>query len=172
MAQPEYVPVNADDRVRPAERLPVPDRWVADRPGEIRGVGMPTGPRLGSPGPDQGYGLKLARSFVEAGKLVLTQGEHAEDAVAGCLGVALKRASMFGRAPVIYDFELAYAVWGFLDAAAPRDLVEFRKPLFQSVSHDYWDQREIADQVPDSTLRMQPAAVRTALDDWRSLLAV
>lgn len=172
MAQPEYVPVNADDRVRATERLPVPDRWVPDRPGEIRGVGVPTGPRLGSPGPDQGYGLKLARSFVENGRLVLAEGEHAEDAVAGCLGVALKRASMFGRAPVIYDLELAYALWGFLDQSAPRELVEFRKPLFQSASHHYWDQRAIVDHVPDSTLRMQPADVRSRLNEWRSLLLV
>jgi len=172
MAQPEYVPVNADDRVRPTERLPVPDGWVADRPGEIKGVGIPTGKRLGSPGPDQGYGLKLARSYVEKGKLVLADGEHAEDAVAGCLGVALKRASMFGRAPVIYDFELAYALWGFLDASAPKELVEFRKPLFQSASHHYWDQRGIVDRVPDSTLRMQPADVRARVSEWRSLLVV
>ncbi len=172
MAQPEYVPIDADDRVRPVERLPVPDRWVPDRPGEIKGVGIPTGKRFGTPGPDQGYGLKLARSFVESGKLVLAEGEHAEDAVAGCLGVALKRASMFGRAPVIYDFELAFALFGFLDAAVPRELVEFRKPLFQAASHHYWDQRGIVDHVPDSTLRMQPADVRSRVGDWRTLLSV
>ena len=170
MAQPEYVPLQADDRVRPAERLPAPDRWVADRPAEIRGAeGAPRGRRLGTPGPDQGYGLKLARSFTD--RLKLTEGEHAEDAVAGCLGVALKRAASYGRAPVVYDLELAYGLFGFLDDA-PADLVAFRKPLFQSAAHHYWDQRAIVDLVPDSTLRMQPADVRSRLTDWRSLLLV
>ena len=32
MAQPDYVPIDAGDRVRAVERLPAPDRWVADRP--------------------------------------------------------------------------------------------------------------------------------------------
>jgi hypothetical protein len=171
MAQPEYVPLHADDRVRPTEQMPVPDRWLADRPAEIRGVGVPRGKRFGTPGPDQGYGLKLARSFVEGGRLQLTDGEHAEDAVYGCLGVGLRRASLFGRAPVVYDFELAYALFGFLDSA-PADLVAFRKPLFQSAAHHYWDQRGIVDRVPESTLRMQPADVRSRLTDWRSLLLV
>ena len=171
MAQPEYVPLDAADRVRPAERLPVPDSWVADRPAEIRGNEVPKGKRFGSPGPDQGYGLKLARTFVVDGKLKLAEGEHAEDAVAGCLGVALRRASLFGRAPVIYDFELAYGLWGFLDDA-PRELVEFRRPLFQAASHHYWEQRGIVDHVPESTLRMNPADVRGRVADWRSLLLI
>jgi hypothetical protein len=171
MAQPEYVPIDADDRVRPAERLPVPDRWLADRPAEIRGNEVPKGARFGSPGPDQGYGLKLARSFATGGRLRLTDGETAEDAVAGCLGVGLKRASLFGRAPVIYDMELAFGVWGFLDDA-PAELVAFRKPLFQAASHHYSDQRDIVDRVPESTLRMAPADVRGRLTEWRSLLLV
>ena len=169
MAQPEFVPINADDRVRTAERLPAPDGWVADRPAEHFGNEVQRGKRFGSPGPDQGYGLKLARSFVDGGRLKLTAGEHAEDAVAGCLGVALRRASLYGRAPVIYDFELAYGLWGFLDDA-PADLVEFRKPLFQAASHHYWDQRGIVDLVPESTLRMKPADVRGRVADWRNLL--
>jgi hypothetical protein len=171
MAQPEYVPINDDDRVRPAERLPAPDRWVPDRPAEITGNEVPKGKRFGSPGPDQGYGLKLARSFVADGRLKLAEGEHAEDAVTGCLGVALRRASLFGRAPVIYDFELAFGLWGFLDDA-PRELVDYRQPLFQAASHHYWDQRGIVDQVPESTLRMQPGDVRSRVAEWRSLLLV
>jgi hypothetical protein len=171
MAQPEYVPINDDDRVRPAERMPAPDRWVPDRPAEITGTEVPKGKRFGSPGPDQGYGLKLARTFAADGRLRLAEGEHAEDAVAGCLGVALRRASLFGRAPVVYDLELAYGLWGYLDDA-PRELVEYRLPLFQAASHHYWDQRGIVDQVPESTLRMQPGDVRSRVAEWRSLLLV
>jgi hypothetical protein len=169
MAQPEYVPIDADDRVRPVERLPVPDRWVQDRPAEIVGNEVPRGKRFGSPGPDQGYGLKLARQF--EGRLRLAEGESEDDAIAGCLGVALKRASLFGRAPVVFDLELALGLWGFLDDA-PAELVAFRRPLFQAASHHYWDQRAIVDAVPESTLRLKPADVRARLADWRDLLSV
>jgi hypothetical protein len=171
MAQPEYVPIDADDRVRPAERLPAPGRWMADRPAEIQGNEVPRGARFGSPGPDQGYALKLAQSFVADGRLRVGS-EATEDAVTGCLGVALKRASLFGRAPVIYDLELAFGLFGFLDDGAPAELVAFRTPLFQAASHHYWDQRGIVDLVPDSTLRMSPTDVRARLSEWRSLLLV
>ncbi len=167
MPQPDYVPLRATDRVRPAERLPVPDDWRADRPGDIDTVGQPSGPRMGSAGPDQGYGLKLARHFLD--RIKLGEHEHAEDAVMGCLAVALKRASLFGRAPVIYDFELAYTLWGFV-GDAPSDFVAYRKPIFEAAGHHYEDQRAIADAVPESTLRMTPAQVAERIGTWRSLI--
>jgi len=165
MTQPEYVPLTRSDKVRAGEVLPPAERWFADRPGDLRGPGLPEGRNFGNPGPDLGYGLKLARSFAD--RLVLAEGEHAEDAVAGCFAVATKRASLFGRAPVIYDLELAFTVWGFL-SDAPAELVEARKRLFAEASHHYEATRAIADAVPDSTLRLSPADARTA--DWRTLL--
>ena len=169
MPQPDYVPISSADRLRPVERLPVPEGWKADRPAETWREGPPKGDGFGNAGPDQGYGLKLARQF--EGRLRLTPGEHAEAAVSGCLGVGLKRASLFGRGPVIYDIELAFTLFGFL-SEAPHELVEFRKPLFQAAGHDYWDQRVIADLVPESTLRLTPADVAQRLNDWRSLLSL
>ena len=167
MAAPDYVPLNAADRVRPVEQLPPPRRWAPVRPGEIEGLRPPDGDRFGAPGPDQGYGLKLARRFSD--RLELTKGEHAEDAVAGCLGVALKRAALYGRAPVIYDLELAFTLFGFL-GDAPADLVELRTGLFAGASHHYWEQRDIADLVPEATLRMTPTEVRAGLSGWRELI--
>ena len=167
MPQPDYVPLSRADEVRPAERMPPADRWMADRPAEVWAQGAPDGKGLGSPGPDQGYGLKLARRFVA--RLQLAEGEHAEDAVSGCLTIGLKRASRFGRAPVIHDMELAFTLWGFL-GGVPADLIEFRKTLFQACAHDYWQQRAIADAVPDETLVLTPAQVRDRLSDWRSLV--
>ncbi|HUQ39561.1 MAG TPA: hypothetical protein VM030_05360 [Acidimicrobiales bacterium] len=166
MTQPDHVPVAPADRVRQLERLPAPSRWRADRPGDITGV-QPVGPGLGVPGPDQGFGLKLAHRF--ATKLQLVAAEHTEDAVVGCLGVGLRRAALFGRGPVIYDFELAYDLWGFL-GGAPADLVEFRRPLFEAVAHDYARQRDIVDLVPEATLRLTPMEVHQRLADWKTLL--
>lgn len=126
---------------------------------------------MGRPGPDQGYAIKLANSF--HGKLRLTEGEDEHDAIAGCLGVAMKRASMFSRAPVIHDLKVAFAAFGFLDDA-PAELVALRKERFEAVGHHYELQRDIADLVPEETLRMTPEAVsrRVGSGNWKTLLAL
>ena len=167
MAQPDFVPMTLGDRVRTADVLPIPDRWEATRPGELEGLRPPEGRSFGNTGPDQGFALKLAKRFLD--RLELAPGEHAEDAVAGCVGVALRRAARFGRAPVIYDLELAFTLFGFL-GGAPAELVEFRRPYFDAASHDYWDQRDIADLVDEATLALTPADVRSRLGEWRSML--
>src|SRR3954452_20381951 len=121
MAAPEYVPVKPMDDVRTYESPPRrPDSWKAQRPGDLK-TGQPRGPRFGNPGPDQGYGLVLAHRFLD--RFELQQGEAIDDVVEGCLGIALKRASLMGRAPVIHDMTIAYTIWGFLDAKAPGDLL-------------------------------------------------
>ena len=167
MAQPDYVPLSSADRVRPADRLPPAQRWYQDRPAEVAKPGPPMGGRFGYPGPDQGYGMLLAEQFEE--RLELAEGERAEDAIAGCTGVGLRRASILGRAPVKQDMEMAFTIWGFL-GDAPAELVEMRKPLFQGTAKAYLDQRAIVDRVAETALRSTPAAVREVLrSDWHSL---
>lgn len=169
MAQPEFVPVIPSERVRKDDRLPPAVEWRAQRPADQHGPAAASGAHLGSTGPDLGYGLKLARRFTD--RLELTEGISHEDATAGCFAVGTKRSALFGRAPVIYDLELAFTLWGFL-GDAPADLVEARRPLFEACSHHYWDQRGIADAVPESTLRLTPKDVRERMASWRSLLAL
>jgi hypothetical protein len=171
MAAPEHVPVDRTKPVRGYESTPRrPASWLADRPGVLTGAGQPRGDQLGNQGPDQGYALSLARRF--EGQLTLTPGEHERDALAGAVGVALKRASLFGRAPVVHDLTVALTVWGFL-GDAPDDLVALRKPLFEEVwhPHHYGSLRQLVDLVPETTLRHSPAEV-TELHraDWRALL--
>ena len=166
MAAPDYVPAAQGDRPREPLGTPGHRGWTATRPGDLTDR-QPSGRLFGNQGPDQGYGLILAERF--AGRLLLTEGEDEHDAMAGCLGVGLARASLFGRAPVIHDLELAYGLFGFLDPP-PADLVEFRRSLFAGASHHYWDQRAIVDAVPEATLRLTPADVRGRLKEWRSLL--
>ena len=169
MAQPDYVPVNTADKVRQPLRLPPAGSWITDRPGEIHGLHQPEGLGFGTAGPDQGYALMLAKRF--ASRLQLEAGESVDDAIAGCLGVALRRAASYGRAPVIFDLELAFTSFGFL-GGAPAELVEWRKDMFASAGHDYDARREIADLVPEETLRLTPAQVRERLADWESLLSL
>jgi len=153
MAAPDYVPKPTDDKPRvyvsPPRR---PDSWRADRPGEIDGL-QPSGTQLGTPGPDQGYALKLARQF--EGRLVLTPGESHEDAAAGCIAIALRRASLFGRSPMVHDLTVAFTLWGFLEEA-PAELTTVRRERFAAVAspHHYEERRALVDAVPDDVLRM------------------
>ena len=171
MAAPKFAPGSVPDGQRFYESPDyVPDGWEADRPGELVGR-QPRGPRLGYQGPDQGYALALAARVRP--KLVLSDTERADDALTGCTAVAMRRASMFGRAPVIHDLTVAFTVWGFLDESPAPELVDARRLLFAEVRHavHYPQQRAIVDAVPESTLRMLPAAVAEAhRADWRSLL--
>lgn len=172
MAAPEFVPVAPTNAPRAYSSPPRrPESWVAERPGEVVDGGQPRADRLGNQGPDQGYVLRIVRSF--EGQLTLEKGEAEEDAFAGAIAVALKRASLFGRAPVIHDLTVAFTVWGFLDDDPPAELVELRRHRFEEVRnpHHYAEQRAIADAVPESTLRLLPAQVTEAhSSDWRSLL--
>lgn len=103
---------------------------------------------------------------------MLGEGEHHDDALAGCLGVALRRASIFGRAPVIHDLEIAFRIWGFLGDAPP-ELVDLRRPLFQAIDHNYEAQRAIAGRVPEPTLRLTKAQVEQRWPaQWRALLGL
>ena len=73
--------------------------------------------------------------------------------------MASKRAALFGRAPSIYDVQLALSLWGFLDAVPP-ELQERRRAAFSSVAHDYVAQRRLADAVPEEILRLTPEEAR------------
>ena len=107
MAAPEFVPVPPLRTVRAYESPPRrPDMWMPNRPGDLES-GQPRGERYGVPGPDQGYALKIAAD-VFVPQLQLGQ-LSADDAVAGCLGVCLKRAALFGRAPVAHDWRVTVA---------------------------------------------------------------
>jgi hypothetical protein len=126
---------------------------------------------LGSAGPDQGYALRLARLMSD--RLRMVPGEHLEDVIAGAVEVAMKRASLFGRAPVRADVEVAVTLWGFLGDPPDDELVVLRRGMFAQASHHYDARRSIVDQVPSSTLLLSLADVQAGMrTDWRALLGV
>jgi len=170
MTQPSFAPVPEADQVRQALRLKTPSRWEADRVADFSGPGLPQGAEFGKPGPDQGYALKLGHDLFEH-RLELAPGETAEDVIYGAAMVASARSALFGRAPVAPDLEMALTLFGYLGGAPPA-LVDWRTPLFKSVSHHYADQRRLVGAVPGGTLRMTADRVRSELGDWRELLHV
>jgi hypothetical protein len=169
MTQPPHVPLQESDRVRPSSLLPPPPPWYLDRPAELKDLAPPAGRRFGRTGPDLGYGLLLARRFEE--RLEVEAGGHRDDAVIGGFVCGARRAASFGRAPVIYDMEWAYTLWGYL-GGAPGELVTWRAGLFRGAAEDYWVQRRIADAVRPEALRLTPAQVRERLGSWKELVIV
>jgi hypothetical protein len=159
MTQPKFAPISAKDEVREAYHLESPRPWRAHRPAE-HGAPERFAPGRGVPGPDQGYALALAARL--AGRLVLQAGEHAEDALAGAVVIAMRRAAAIGRAPVLGDLEFALELFGFL--APADDGVVARRASFRGVAHDYRRQRALAESVPDEVLgaRAVPAGWASA----------
>ncbi len=168
MTQPSFVHLRESDSVRPSTRLGVPRNWVQDRVAELKRPGQPKGNYLGVQGPDQGYALHLAEGF--SGQVNSSGSATVHDAIAGCLQVALARASRFGRAPCKADVEFALTLFGFL-GDAPESLVKTRDDWFSGCDHDYWAQRAIADLVPGETLGLTVSQVRDRLEDWTELFS-
>ncbi len=143
---------------------------MADRPGDLAGA-QPVGDRLGTPGPDAGYAIKLARTFSDR----LKTGKLAEsDVVAGCVAVAIKRSGLLGRGPVVHDLTAAFTLWGFLDDAPKSELVALREEVFPQVasSHHYAERREIVDLTSSEVLhRPHSLIIEDYKSDWRTNIA-
>ncbi|MEM9564556.1 MAG: hypothetical protein AAGA93_18185 [Actinomycetota bacterium] len=169
MAAPDYVPIDPTQQVRGYSSPPRrPDPWLGDRPGEIGGP-QPTGRALGTAGPDQGYAYKLVHLFDEQLSLGAV---HREDAVAGCVAIAMKRSALFGRAPVVHDLRAAFTVYGFLDPDPPAELVEVREELFAEVAsgHHYFERRNVVDRVDADWLRKPHDKIAIQYQaDWTEL---
>jgi hypothetical protein len=166
MAQPEFVPTPALTTPSYSSPLRRDGSWMADRPGELVGR-QPTGDRLGNPGPDQGYADVLCDTI--RGTLTLADGEHESDALAAVKGVALKRASLFGRAPVVHDITSAVAALGLKSAVPTGDAGERRRLLLEEAHHPHcYDKlRAIVDGVDEEALNRpvdQIVATGTVID--------
>ena len=171
MAAPKFTPVDPIDRPRSyasPEHIPTP--WRNDRPAAITSR-QPIGARLGRQGPDQGYALKLAEGLRDL--IELQPGESADDAIRGTLAIALRRASKYGRAPVIHDLVFAFSIWGWMLLNPPDDLIASRKQLFSGLgraAHHYSETRKLVDRVPESTMIMTIEQIRTGMPgSWRAL---
>ena len=118
-----------------------------------------------SPGPDQGYALRLVKDF--KGKIFLFEGEHWEDASEVAVLTALKRASLFGRAPCNHDLEAGFCIWGYLDSSPQEELLEIRKEKFGHIgsAHNYLMRRYVSDAVSAAGLKRPLVLIQ---DDYES----
>ncbi len=169
-----FVTARLDGRPRqqqnfaPGVHMPAAQAWRADRPGD---GGTADGPLAGTPGPNVGFALALARRARD--RFRLEPGEHSGDAVAVVAELAMKRGASLGRAPSKLDVDFAIELLGYA-GAAPEDVRRWRPRLVRGAAHDYVVRRAIADTVSASLLRLplselpdQLAAVREALEQGR-----
>ncbi len=171
MSAPRVAPVSTSQEVNSYESPNhVPGSWMPGRKAEIAGF-QPAGPRLGYQGPDQGYALTIANRFRD--RIKPGAGVSTEDAIRGTVAIALRRASIYGRGPVVHDVKLALAIWAWLDTNPPAELAARRRELFEGVGnviHHYAEARDVADLVPESTLVLDPESVSKRMpNDWRAL---
>jgi hypothetical protein len=162
-----YVPTRPEDAPRRSAAIPPPAGWRAVRPGDL-GPAQPAGHLFGAPGPDQGYALTLAQRLND--RLELVPPETAHDALALGAEVAMKRAALFGRAPVLADVEAGLTFFGWLGGAPP-DLVAWRRLATAGVAENYARRRALVDAVPEAVLRRHPGEIRDGLLRWRDRLA-
>ena len=167
-----FVPERLEDEPRqepnlpPGVKMPAARSWVADRPGDLP-AGWPTGKLLGSPGPNVGYALTLANRVRD--QLALAPHEHADDAIAVVAEIAMRRAALFGRAPVMPDVEFAMQILGYRGDAAP-DFVAWRMRAVQGAHHGYYERRSLVDAIPVDVLRLVPTTLPAHLAEARDAL--
>jgi hypothetical protein len=153
MTQPTFVPISEADQVRPARHLHVPGAWTPTRPADFGGPIRAKGHGVGTPGPDAGFALRLARRYEH--DIKLGEGENEHDVLLGVALIAARRSALFGRAPSIYDVRFALNLWGFLTDVAPA-VGAARHQAFSGLAHDYVAQRALVDAISEDVLRLTP----------------
>jgi hypothetical protein len=166
-----FVNPDIDDRPRQQQNLPPgvayppPGKWVSDRPGDVV-VGQPRGPLMGDPGPNGGYAYTLAERARK--RLRLAPGESADDALSVVAEIAARRATSFGRAPVVGDLDVALTLLGYEEPAAQWAVDRAR--LVHGAAHHYQHRRVLVSAVPDELLG-SPTVGRDDVEAWRRTAA-
>ena len=167
-----FVPERLDEEPRqepnlpPGVKMPAARPWVPNRPGDLP-AGQPTGKLLGSPGPNVGYALTLANRVRD--QFAIAPHEHLDDAVAVVAEIAMRRAALVGRAPVITDVAVGMQIMGYTGDADP-EFVDWRVRAVEGAQHNYYERRALVDAVPVDILRLAPSALPAHLDEAREAL--
>ena len=167
-----FVPERLDEEPRqepnlpPGVKMPAARQWLADRPGDLP-AGQPTGKLLGTPGPNVGYALTLANRVRD--QFAIAPHEHLDDAVAVVAELAMRRAALFGRAPVMRDIEFGAYIMVYTGDDAP-DFTDWRVRTVQGASHNYYERRALVDAIPEDVLRLVPTALPDHLAEARDAL--
>lgn len=154
--QPNIDPPHSD-RPRAVLTPAAPARWRPDRPGMITSPDqLSSGGSFGRPGPDTGWAFRIIR------QADLPAAEPQAEAVLVTLMSA--RASLFGRAPVPQDLEVARILMGYEDGAAPA-VVKRRGRWLHRSRHEAVPGAAAAEEVGPTMLTATPHSIRAAIAD-------
>ena len=132
-----------------------PARWSPERPGMITAPDQVSpGGLFGRPGPDTGWAFRIIR---QAG--LPAEQNQAEPVLVTLMSA---RASLFGRAPIPEDLEVARVLLGFEDGA-PSAVVERRERWLKQARHESVPGAAAAEEVGSETLAMAPGSLRTVV---------
>ena len=148
MGQQPNVEIDPSDLPRPIPDTDPPRRWRPTRPGVIVSPDqMPWGGAFGTPGPDMGWALKLVRSAD------LPDRTDGLESVLAALMAA--RASLFGRAPVPEDLEVAKILAGLAEGL-PAEFSEKRERWVESTAHEPSPGRTAVSEIERDLLMLKP----------------
>ena len=148
MGQQPNVEIDPSDLPRPTPDTDPPRRWRPTRPGVIVSPEqMPWGGAFGTPGPDMGWALKLVRSAD------LPERTDGLEAVLAALMAA--RASVFGRAPVPEDLEVAKVLAGLAEGL-PSEFSEKRDRWIEATAHEASPGRSAVSEIDRDLLMLKP----------------
>ena len=145
------------DLPRATPKPEAPARWRPARPGMITAPGQVSpGGWFGRPGPDTGWALRILR---QAG---LSPEERQGAPVLATLMAA--RASVFGRAPVPEDLEVARILMGY-DEGARAPVSDRRMRWLKEARHEPVPGAGAAEEIGAEGLMQSPESLRAAAAD-------
>ncbi|MEX0667022.1 MAG: hypothetical protein WD313_01690 [Acidimicrobiia bacterium] len=155
MGQQPNVEIDPSDLPRPTPETDPPRRWRPTRPGVIVSPDqMPWGGAFGTPGPDTGWALKLVRAAD------LPERTDGLESVLAALMAA--RSSLFGRAPVPEDLEVAMILAGFGEGL-PAGFSERRGRWIEATAHEPSPGQMAVSDIERDLLELKPDQIKRRL---------
>lgn len=153
-----------DQNMPEGNETPVPKSWKASRPGYV-GLAKrkETDMLLGNAGPNVGYAMKL--SHRQSGEFFLVDHENRHDVEILIAEIAMRRASNFGRAPMIDDIHFATHLLGYDDTPTQGE-EKWRPALVNGCGHNEHRRRIIVNSIPQPIIEGEKGQLHEAISGW------
>jgi hypothetical protein len=156
MGQEPNIEVTPDDLPRGSPQPQAARRWRPARPGVITSPDqMRWGGAFGTPGPDTGYALVLIRRAQLP--------DHSPSMEGLLITLMGARSSLFGRAPIQEDLEVALMILGIGDGL-PEWVTERGRRWLQAAGREKVPGRSVLAELDQEVLRAKPGQIKYLLN--------